>query len=1205
MSDALEIGVRTASCIQRANFSLFLIERGCPGANTVETLNFRFSNGKFSEYMAKFHLPTIEAEWLKKWEERRVFARLNERIKESTRKPFVFFEGPPTANGKPGIHHMLTRSYKDVILRFRSMQGYRIERKAGWDTHGLPVELQVEKELGFTKKQDIEDYGIAAFNRKCKNSVMVYKDLWEKMTARTAFWVDMEDPYITYKNEFVESLWSIMKKVDEKGLLYKGYRVTPHCPRCVTSLSSHELAQGYKDTDDPSVFVKFALEGSEKTFFLVWTTTPWTLPANVALAIGKDVTYAKVLMKDSGETLILAKARLEVLDGEYEILEEVNGESLLAQEYQPLFSTLGVSGAKPEGIANAHKTYAADFVSTTDGTGIVHIAPAYGEDDNALGKAATLPTLHTVDATGMVTAEVPGKGKFFKKADESVKEDLTARGLLYKSGTIKHTYPFCWRCDTPILYYAKSSWYIRMSELRQEMIQRNQGVNWVPDHIRDGRFGEWLKDAKDWALSRERYWGTPLPVWECSSADCGEKHVIGSLAEMESSRRPANRYYLQRHGEAETNAANILSSLPETRPYHLTEKGRGQVSTAAKELKEKNIDLIFASPVTRTKETAEVIATELGLPVIYDDRLQEIRTGAFNDRPVSEYEAARDLQDKFSDRPAEDAESLNDVKRRMVAFFKELEQKHSGKNILIVSHGDPLWMLATAFKGFSREEIVNWPHYNHTGQFRELEPVKNLPYDELGEVDVHRPFIDDVLLKCGKCGSDMHRVKDVMDVWFDSGAMPYAQWHYPFENAERVDASSGSEQASNYPADFIAEAIDQTRGWFYTLLAVATLLGKPAPYKNVICLGHVFDAKGKKMSKSKGNVIDPFEAMDKYGADVIRWFFFTVNQPGDAKRFDEKAVEDVTKKVFLILWNVLSYYKMYAVPDAPAVTSAPKAEHALDRWVLSEFAALAGRVNKEMEAYNVIDACRAIGEFVTDLSTWYVRRSRDRFKSGTDAEKAEAIATLGYVLHGLSKVMAPFVPFLADELYKETGGAGDSVHLEEWHGDALSLLDDSALRQSMEWVRRAASAGLEKRAAAGMPVRQALAKAMVTTNEKREDWLVEILKDELNVLGVDWSGGDFSVELNTVLTPELKRMGAARELVRNINDARKTSGLTIQDRIDIVYATDSDFWKEVAAERGGEIVAGTLALVMAAGEPAEAKDLEFDGQVIKFGIVKK
>jgi isoleucyl-tRNA synthetase len=510
-------------------------------------------------------------------------------------------------------------------------------------------------------------------------------------------------------------------------------------------------------------------------------------------------------------------------------------------------------------------------------------------------------------------------------------------------------------------------------------------------------------------------------------------------------------------------------------------------------------------------------------------------------------------------------------------------------------------MLDTAFKGLSEQEILDWPHYNHTGQWHEMVTPRNLPFNELGDVDVHRPFIDDVIVECAVCKSDMKRVTDVVDCWFDSGAMPYAQYHYPFENAARID-SAGGERASNFPADYISEAIDQTRGWFYTLLAVATLLGKPAPYKNVICLGHIQDKNGKKMSKSKGNAIDPFEAMDKWGADTIRWFFFTVNQPGETKRYDERAVEEVTKKVFLILWNVLSYYQMFSAPGAAAVTEPPKPRNALDRWVLAEFAALASRVTRGFESYDIVDAARAMSAFVNDLSTWYVRRSRDRFKSGSPEEKADAVATLGYVLHGLSHLMAPCVPFLAEELYAQTGGKGDSVHLEEWVKQSSV---DEALRTSMAQVRDAASAGLEKRAAASMPVRQALASATITTTDKHEDWMDEILKDELNVLEVKWVSGAFGVELDTVLTPELKRMGAARELVRNINDLRKTSGLTIQDRIIIKYQTDSGFWNEVFAELGADVTAGTLADAAEKAElGADARALEFDGQTVKLGILK-
>ncbi|HSD12881.1 MAG TPA: class I tRNA ligase family protein, partial [Patescibacteria group bacterium] len=1115
------------------------------------------------------------------------------------RPSFVFFEGPPTANGKPGIHHLLTRAFKDVVLRFRTMQGYRIDRKAGWDTHGLPVELEVEKQLGFTKKQDIEAYGIAKFNAKCKESVWKYLDLWQKSTRRIAFWVDLGDPYITYKNEYVESLWWIMKEIDRKGLLYKGYRVTPHCPRCVTSLSSHELAQGYKDTEDPSVFVKFPIDAAAKRYFLVWTTTPWTLPGNVAVAVGAHVIYVEAKMKETGETYVLAKERLSVLDGDYDVVGEMPGDKLVGTAYAPLYETLPDNDPAK---ANAHKAWAADFVSTTDGTDIVHIAPAFGEDDARLGQEAKLPTLLTVDNTGMML-DMPGmlgsaKGKFFKQADDDVKADLTARGLLYKSGTYVHSYPFCWRCGTPLLYYAKSSWYIRMSGLREELQKRNDAINWVPSHIKDGRFGEWLKDVKDWALSRERYWGTPLPVWQCGS--CEEKRVVGSLAELEEARRPKNRYFLQRHGEAQTNASNVISCWPELKEWHLTEKGRGQVAASAKELKAKKIDMIFSSDLLRTKETAEIISEELGLPVTFDERLRELDVGAFNGKSEKDFHAAASGLDRFDERVGGTGETLNDVRRRMVAFLKEVDATYTGKNIVIVSHGDPLWMLQTCFKGLNKEGVRTWPHYNGVGEYIEMEAPKNHPYDELGEADVHRPFIDDVQLACA-CGGVMRRVTDVADVWFDSGAMPFAQWHYPFENKDRIDGGG------NFPADYISEAIDQTRGWFYTLLAVSTLLGKETPpYKNVICLGHVLDSKGQKMSKSKGNVVDPFAAIDKYGADVIRWYFFTVNQPGDPKRFDEKAVDDVTKKVFLILWNVLTFWKMFAgeSPKAPgAPPASPKSE--LNRWVIARIAQLRLEVTGKMETYDVLTAARRVAAFIEDLSIWYVRRSRDAFKAGGDTA-AESVATLGYVLQVLSKLMAPFTPFLAEALHSELGGTEESVHLAAWPEAMAGKTDDFAKTLGgMKSVRDAASVGLEKRAAAGIPVRQALAKATVTSAETGEPWMSDILKEELNVLAVEWAKGEkLEVALDTVITPELRRMGAARELVRNINEMRKGAGLTIKDRIVVVHSTESDFWHLTLKEHGDNLRRDVKADAIEAGRADGDIEMDVDGQKMHVGIRK-
>ncbi len=1147
--------------------------------------------------MPRFHLPTIEEEQLKAWEENDVFRKVL--AKESPKGNFVFFEGPPTANGKPGIHHVLTRAFKDVILRFRTMQGFHIDRKAGWDTHGLPVELQVEKELGFTKKQDIEDYGVAAFNRKCKESVWQYRDLWEKMTARTAFWVDLNDPYVTYENGYVESVWSVLKTIDANNRLYKGFRITPHCPRCVTSLSSHELAQGYKDTEDPSVFVKFAVLGEDKTFFLVWTTTPWTLPANVALAVGADVTYAVVRFSESGETFILAEALLGKIDGAYEVVETKKGSELVGMSYEPLYATLPEQADGSQ--VNAYKVHAAEFVSTADGTGIVHIAPAYGEDDAALGKSAKLPTLHTVDNTAMVTADVPGKGRFFKKADEDIRADLKERDLLYKDERYKHSYPFCWRCGTPLLYYAKSSWYIRMEDMRAKLDDINrEGITWTPEHIKEGRFGEWLRGVKDWALSRERYWGTPLPVWTCEAQGCDGKTVIGSLAELEEKRLPRNTYFLQRHGEAETNASGTLSSWPEPGEFHLTEKGRGQVAEAAVLLKDKKIDMIFASDLLRTKETAEIIAKGLGdMSITFDKRLREIAFGSFNGGPVSAYEEARTKLDRLAEKADGAEETLNDVRRRMNAFMKELEATYHGKNILIVSHGDPLWMLQTMYRGLSKDEILNWPHYNHTGQFIELPLFKNAPYDELGEVDVHRPYIDEVHVACDKCGGSMEREKDVIDVWFDSGAMPLAQWHYPMENAARVEGKA----ATNWPADFIAEAIDQTRGWFYTLLAVSALTGREEPpYKNVICLGHVLDAKGQKMSKSKGNVVDPWLMFDKHGADAIRFYFFTVNQPGEPKRFDEKGVEEVTKKVFLILWNVLTFWQMFKSESATDVISVPTSKNVLDRWILAKLAELSAKVTSGLETYDVVDSGRAIGEFVNDLSTWYVRRSRDRFKDADVAVRSEAVATLGFVLHKLSLLMAPYVPFLAEALYKETGGVEESVHLAVWPSEELAAFTDAELVSSMDVVRKAASAGLERRAAVGMPVRQVLAKATVTATVPFEDWMRAIVADELNVDVAETvltKDGTMTIELDTELTPDLRKRGAVRELTRTINDLRKQAGLTPADRVIVTYMTESAFWNEVFAEHGAVLAADVRADGMEAGTVGEggAEVENADGKV--------
>jgi len=1133
--------------------------------------------------MAAPNFPELEEKLLKEWEEKGIFKKTL--AKDAPKGDFVFFEGPPTANGKPGIHHVLARAFKDLIPRFKTMQGYRVDRKAGWDTHGLPVELEVEKQLGLKNKKDVEAYGVEKFNEKCRESVWKYLDEWVKMTQRMGYWVDMENPYVTYKNEYVESVWNIVSEIEKKGLLYKGHKIVPYCARCGTALSSHEVAQGYKEVTEPSLYVRFKVKGEKDTYFLAWTTTPWTLPSNTALAVGPDVQYVKAQKDDA--TYILAKERLNVL-GDADILEILKGSDLVGMEYEPLYSFLPLP--KP-----AHRVVPGSFVSTADGSGIVHMAP-FGEDDMNVIKENDFPVLMTVGLDGAFIPEVaPWAGKFVKDADPEIIKDLEARGLLYKEEPYTHDYPFCWRCSTPLLYYPKDSWFIAMSKLQKELIANNEKINWEPSHIKEGRFGEWLRGIKDWAISRDRYWGTPLPLWEC---ECGKVRAVGSFAEMNGKRFRKNRFFIARHGQAVSNTNGFLSSWPEKNgDVHLTDEGRAAVTATAEALKKEGVDLIVSSDLNRTKQTAELIKEITGAELVFDPRLREMDFGVWNGKSETDYNAQfASLEQKMST-TIEGGESFTDVRARMIEAVTELDRTHQGKNIVLVSHGDPIWILETALTGeWSAAALeATGKAYAATGSFREL-TVPNWPFDHKGALDVHKPFIDAVTIECA-CGKEMKRVPEVMDVWFDSGAMPFAQWHYPMEHKEKVDGGAA------YPADFISEAIDQTRGWFYTLLAVSTLLGKEPAYKNVICLGHLLDAKGQKMSKSKGNVVNPWDMFAKYGADAVRFHLYTVNQPGEAKRFDEKEVDGVVKKLFLILWNCLSFYQMYDA-GTPAKPEAPKPAHTLDAWILSELNAVTKTVTDSLEKFDVVTAGRAISDFAGDLSTWYLRRSRDRFKNGTDEEKASAVATLGHCLLTVSKLLAPFTPHVAEGLYKELGGEKESVHLDAW--PASGALDEN-LRSQMKRVRQACSLGLEKRAAAGLPVRQVLAKLEIEAEWPFEPWMLEIVAEEVNVKEATYEKDDeFEVELDTTLTPELKREGAARELTRAVNSMRKEAKLTIQDRVTLLTDGLEGFWKETLDAHGVSIMADVKADGMKDGlDGALASgEVESDGHALKFGIIK-
>jgi len=1166
------------------------------------------------------NFPKIDQKILRFWKKDKTFEKSV--LKRRKAPDFVFYEGPPTANARPGLHHVLARAYKDAVCRYKTMRGFRVLRKAGWDTHGLPVELEIEKKLGLKSKKDIERYGIAKFNKNCRQSVWNYKKDWEKLTERIAFWLDMENPYITYMPDYIETVWWILKEVYKKGLLYQDYKVVPYCPRCGTSLSSHEVALGYEKIKEPAIYMKFEIKNPKfetqgKSYLLVWTTTPWTLPGNVAVAINPKFEYVEV--KINNEYLILAKERLAVLENEYEVVKNFSGKDLADLRYNGLYPL------DEETSKIAYKIIPADFVSLEEGTGLVHIAPAFGEEDMAAVKQQfPIPNFQfpiPVDGEGKFTLEVKKwAGMFVKDADPLIIEDLKERGLLFREELYEHDYPFCWRCKTPLLYYAKKSWFIGMTKVKKDLIENNHKINWIPAHLKKGRFGEWLKEVKDWALSRERYWGTPIPVWQCEN--CQNLEVIGSLKDLLSQKFSNNNYFILRHGESLRQIKKISLCWPEKIHCPLTKKGIEEVEVSAKKLKNKKIDLIFSSDLLRTKQSTEILAKETGAKIIFDKRLREYNAGTMNGKdPKLIWEFLEKKQNIISAKPP-GGESFIEIKKRTLGFLNDINKKYKEKNLLIVSHEFPLTILEWSLLGWPLEKIIKLRKEKkinkiETGELRKI-IFRDLSLNENLELDFHRPYIDKVKFYCQKCGNLMGRIPEVIDCWFDSGSMPFAQSHWPFAQSQKSKVKSQKLRPPKlFPADYISEAIDQTRGWFYTLLAISTLLGFKNPYKNVISLGHVLDEKGEKMSKSKGNIVDPWKVVEKYGADAIRWYFYTINQPGDSKLFSEKDIEESLRKFILTFWNCCTFFETYVPKKKFSIfirqlaDQFSKTKNVLDRWIISRLNWLIRNVTENLDEYDITGAARDIENFaVNDLSLWYIRRSRRRFqKSKTKEELKEVSQVLAFVLSTLNKLAAPFIPFLSEEIFqklKTQNSKVKSIHLEDWPKVNKKLINNN-LEKKMEKVRKIVAEALAERAKAKIKVRQPLSELRIENFElKKEKELSELIKEEVNVKEITFGK---SLKLDTKITPELKEEGMVREIIRNIQEMRKQAGLKPGDKISVTYFGNSDLNQVLSKNKNfilKEAKVKNLILREKRGEKIfnVEKEIEVDNQKIYVAIKK-
>jgi len=1132
-----------------------------------------------------------EEEILNFWRDQDIFNKSID--KDAPHGDYVFYDGPPFATGLPHYGHILAGTIKDAIPRFWTMNGYRVNRKWGWDCHGLPLENLIEKKLGLATKRDIEDYGIKNFNEAAREAVLEYRDDWKQIIPRLGRWADMENDYRTMDSTYTESVWWVFNELNNKGLVYEGFKSMHLCPRCGTTLSNFEVNQGYKDIKDIAVTVRLPLVDEENTSLLVWTTTPWTLPGNFAAAVNKDFDYVKVKVAD--EFVILAKGRLSQLaTDDYEIVSEFKGDQLVGRSYLPPFDYW--QERPVEHKENAWKIYHADYVGLgEEGTGGVHLAPAYGEDDMNLARQYNIPIAHHVDEEGKfmdfisdfecrlvkpkddVDAEIT-----HLDADIEVVRALATKGRLFRKENITHSYPHCWRCDTPLLNYATTSWFVRVTDLKDDLVQKNSQVHWVPEHIGTNRFGNWLEGARDWAISRQRYWGAPLPIWR--NPETKEYKVFGSLADLtKHTKQSGNQYLILRHGEAESNVAGKIRSNIDTRDA-LTATGIEQIKQVAKELQGK-VDIIIHSGYDRTKQTAEILQAELGLSpadVKADTGIGEINIAHdFEGKTWSEFNANFANWAERYTKELGDNENYRDLQKRVGETLYKIDQQYTNKKILFVGHAGSLVALEYAALGLTPRESETY-HQTHgelkNGKWRELNFVP-LPHNDNYELDFHRPYIDDYAVFDDN-GTRLERIKDVFDCWFESGSMPYGQRHYPFENKDNFN--------NYFPADFIAEGLDQTRGWFYSLIVLGTAIFDTSPYKNVIVNGLVLAEDGRKMSKSLQNYPDPMELVDRIGADAVRYYLMSAPiMRGEDLNFSEKEATELMRKNIGRLHNVLQMYEMFASD----IKSSDSSGHVLDQWILSRLNKLIAESTAGFKNYELDKATRPLADFIDDLSVWYLRRSRDRLKGEDTEDKELALSTLRFVLQQLSLVMAPSMPFYAEYLWQKVRDDHDaeSVHLADW--PATKDIDPVVLGE-MSLVREFVTTALEMRTKAGIKVRQPLQK--LTLNIELTKEYANIIAEEINVKEVVFdTGATARVTLDTNITADLKMEGDARDLIRAIQDLRKRQGLQPQDRINLVIQT-SDSGEAIVKKFESEIcrVTGTTAITYgdAHGEEVLAGD---------------